>query len=178
MVGGAGLGVGGRGGETQSTTDPSLRARIRQHRCPHLAGLCQNQSGTTSYSRLPSYTQPCWLACPYSVNLVQAAPHLASLCQNVWHNLVQQADELEEGVVGHVALGKHALAGVAGVCLAQHGVAKARHNLQCQGYGGRVVGGKRSVSLNQSGQAAGSYRLPPGPPGHSHSHSCREGLPA
>lgn len=54
---------------------------------------------------------------------------LAVLGENAGGNLVDLADELEHGVVGQVLLGKLALGNVAGVSLAEDGVAVAGNDL-------------------------------------------------
>ena len=51
------------------------------------------------------------------------------LGQHTRCDLVNLADELEHGVIGQVTESEFALGDVTGICLAQHGVAVARHDL-------------------------------------------------
>ncbi len=59
------------------------------------------------------------------VNVGEGVLGLAVLGEDAGGNLVDLADKLEHGVVGHVGLGKGALSHVAGVSLAEDGVAVA-----------------------------------------------------
>lgn len=59
------------------------------------------------------------------VNIGEGVLGLAVLGQDTGSNLVDLADKLEHGVVGHLGLGKLALSHVAGVSLAEDGMAVA-----------------------------------------------------
>jgi len=81
------------------------------------------------------------------------------LCQHARHHFINGADDLEQGVIWKVLEGKLALALIAGVRLAKHGMSIARDHLAClerlpgkvrDGLLGDLIVGKRETGSERA----------------------------